>query len=213
MPSHWMTARALFFTLLLFSLPARAQDAPSGPLPRCAVCEREVPGLDQQGQHRGRTVHLCSGACAAAWHADPSAYFSRLQPRGAIFQESAHPRRVMPRGGFWLGLYVLVGLVFGAVTAYAAIHRRHSARTWFFAGLFFNVVGLAALLMRPMGTSGPNEPSGVPAGLRKVPLTHEPATCPTCGYANHPSGQRCNHCETPLTPTIRSEVEATEGRA
>ena len=209
MSSRPMTA--LFFVLLLFSFPARAQDSPSGPLPRCAVCEREVPDLDRERSHRGRTVYLCSDACAADWDTNPNAYFSRLQPRGALFQESAQPRPIMPHTGFWIGVYVLIGVLFGAITAYAAIHRRHPAKTWFFAGLFFNVFGLGALLLRPKGTGGPDEPEGVPAGLRKVPLTHAPIACPECGHGNHPSASVCNNCGAQLAPTVRSEVEAMEG--
>lgn len=215
MSTRWMTARAFVLLTLFLALAteAQAQDAPSSPLPRCAVCTREVPDLTRTREHRGREVYLCSDECADSWDADPSVYFARLQPRGALFQESAQPREMMPRGGFWIGIYVLIGLLFGALSAYTAIHRRQPAKTWFFAGLFLNVFALGALLLRPTGAKRDDEPEGVPGGLRKVPTTRTPTVCPQCGHENHPSATQCNLCGTALTPSVHSEVITAEARA
>lgn len=208
-----MTICIASWAFVLFSIlvgsSARGQESSS---PRCDVCQREIPNHDHDTIHRGRTVHLCSKECAAAFTADPEAYFAKLQPRGALFQESAQPQDMMPRGGFWFGVYVLMGLVFGAIAAYAAIHRGRPAGPWFFAGLFFNVWALAALLVRPTKSRagpGDQDPEGVPSGLRKVPVTRDPTTCPNCGLDNHPSARKCSHCGAELSPTAQSEVDVT----
>jgi hypothetical protein len=46
----------------------------------------------------------------------------------------------------------------------------------------------------------------IPEGLVKVPTTAAPATCPNCGYGNHPSAKVCAGCSGKLQPVMQSEV-------
>jgi ribosomal protein L40E len=72
-------------------------------------------------------------------------------------------------------------------------------------GMAFNVLAYIALAMKPKREL--TAVAGVPAGLRKIATTREPAPCPACGATNHPSAAKCLECGAALRPQTRSEVE------
>jgi hypothetical protein len=134
-------------------------------------------------------------------------YFAKLQPKGALFQEDMTEEEGTALGGiswgwFLFGTYVLVALLFGGMSGYAAIMKGLRPVPHFLIGLFFSVFGYLYVLTRPRISP----PGAVPAGLVKVPTTSPPARCPVCGFMNHPSAHRCAACRTELHPTIESEV-------
>ncbi|MFQ5654410.1 MAG: hypothetical protein ACE5GW_06735, partial [Planctomycetota bacterium] len=148
--------------------PPRATGAAPGKA--CLVCETPIAPGDPVIIHRGRRIHLHEGVCLEEWEENPGTYFREMQPRGALVQESAE-------AWFYLGLYVLSGLLFGAACACAAVNRGRPPFPWLVAGLLGNVVALAVLLSRPRGEP-PETPAGIPCGRAKVPATRAPARCP-----------------------------------
>lgn len=172
---------------------------------QCLVCGQRIFGLDVlELRYKGRTFHVAE-PMMADFQAEPERYFRKLQPRAALFDEEQVRQRPLASGWLVLGLYVLAGLLVGALTAYLAVGRARRPLAWFFGGLAGNVVALAALLALPRGDASAL-PAGVPPGLAKVPTTRSPVTCPACGGSNHPAAARCSTCGAALTPTAEAET-------
>ncbi len=170
----------------------------------CIACNKPVGPAGIQLQHRGRQVHVHAGVCHEHWEADRDALFTPLQARGALFDEEAMPATTGDYGWLYFGLYVLAGLLAGALCAFIAISRGRAGLPWFAAGLFLNVVAVVLVLTRPrLDTNA--LPAGIPRGFAKVPLTHTPTPCPQCGETNHPSASRCAGCGADLQPTATAE--------
>ena len=213
-PSSRSSTVALLLTLLLtltLSAPVSAADVETiettepGQRLSCLVCPKPIEGEHVVIEHRGRRVHLHPGDCVDVWHSDPDRYFRAMQPNAALFDEDAL-RGDDGNGWLYLGLYVLSALFCGGFCSYTAISRGRSAVEWFFLGLAFNVLAIAAVLLKPVVDTSAL-PAGIPAGLRKVPQTREPVRCPACGAEAHPSASRCAACGAALEPLVQSEVE------
>ena len=132
-------------------------------------------------------------------------YFSRLQPKGALFTEDMRKFKILSIGWFLFGIYVLIGLIFAALTSHAAVGKGLKPIPWFFAGFLFNVLGYLAIVTKKSEASG-----DIPEGFRKVPLTSQPSVCLGCGYENHPSAKNCSSCGVALNPREASEIENLE---
>ncbi len=133
---------------------------------------------------------------------NPEKYFARVQPKGALFTEEMKTSGQLALGWFFLGLYVMLGLIFAALTAHTAVTKGISPTPWFFAGLLANAFGYLILL-----TKKSKGGAGIPKGLRKVPTTMQPIICSECGNENHPSAKRCLGCGRPLLSQSESEVD------
>ena len=129
-------------------------------------------------------------------------YFSKLQPRSALFNESMGKPKNLSMGWFIFGIYILIGLFFAALTSHAAVGKGLKPIPWFFIGLLFNAFGYLAVMTKKSETT-----TNIPDGLVKVPLTSTPIICPGCGYQNHPSAKNCSGCGIPLEPKATSELE------
>ena len=129
-------------------------------------------------------------------------YFSKLQPKSALFTESMGKPTSLSMGWFIFGIYVLIGLIFAALTSHKAVGKGLRPIPWFFVGLLFNALGYLAVLTKKSEATG-----NIPEGFAKVPLTSAPSICPKCGYENHPSAKNCSSCGTGLSPETTSEVE------
>jgi hypothetical protein len=216
----WLCLAAGLAAVLAPAAPA-GQEPASGPAAReeswqvldrrpgrgeaCLVCGQRIFGEEVvEIRYRGRTFHVAA-PMVAEFEADPEAYFRRLQARAALFDESAVEARPVASGWLIVGLYILIGLVAGALCAYLAVGKALSPLPWFFAGLAGNVVALLALLARPAGDASAL-PAGVPPGLAKVATTREPVRCPVCGASNHPSAAACANCGSALVPTVQAET-------
>ena len=129
-------------------------------------------------------------------------YFSKLQPKSALFTESMGTSKNLSMGWFIFGIYLLVGLFFAALTSHTAVGKGLKPIPWFFIGLLFNAFGYLAVLMNKSEAT-----AYVPAGFAKVPLTSAPALCPGCGYENHPTAKNCSSCGKALNPQDKSEID------
>jgi len=170
----------------------------------CALCNRPIGADDPVYLVHGQRVAL-----HAAEMAEPGAaarlqtLLAQLRPRGAFIGAESAPAQ-LSAGWFLFGIYVLVGLLFGALCAHHALHTGYNPITWFFAGLVFSLPGYLVLLTRPKQEVV--APAGIPSGLRKIAATHAPAACPKCGTENHPSAAQCLGCGASLQPQLTSEV-------
>ncbi len=181
------------------------QEVPAREGEYCAICDAPVKSGDTAYEMDGHRIPVHSGACDEKFRAHPKLALAALQPRGAFL--GGEPMKQTPSTiWFYGGVYVLVGLIFGAVCAHRALGAGHNPFVWFFGGLALNVVGYAALLARGK-RSGLAAPAGIPRGLKKIATTYAPEPCAACGAANHPSATQCSDCGGKLTPRMASEVQ------
>lgn len=158
--------------------------------------------LDENGVafvYRGRRVSLHKDAIGV-FLAEPDRYFSRLQPKGALFQENQI--WFLSVSWLFLGVWMTLGLVCGAAASHIALRKGRSPGFWFAAGVALNVVALVTVLTRPSETD-----AALPSHLGKIPTTHAPVPCPSCDATNHPSASSCSSCGAQLSPTLESEVQ------
>jgi len=179
---------------------------PAKPGEYCTVSGVELTENDVALIVRGRRVPLCRTQVDTFLH-NQEKYFGTMQPKGALFQESLDAPESTALGGvswgwFLFGLYVLVALIFGGMSGYAAVSKGLPPIPHFFIGFFFSALGYMYVLSRPRKV----HEGEIPAGLVKVPVTSAPVPCPSCGYTNHPSAQHCAACHAELTPLVQSEV-------
>jgi len=172
----------------------------------CLACGRTIRE-DQQRcviRRERRRIELHVDHCLESWRDSADRLFGRVQAKGALF-DAAATSVLGPRWDvFAFSIYVLVGVVFGALTAYVAVDRGHHPVRWFFAGVLFNVLAFGAILLAGRGRHDAG-PEGVPPGLRKVPRTRTPRRCDECGTLVHPAADRCPKCGTALEPRADAE--------
>ena len=173
---------------------------------QCLVCGERIYGEDVvEIRYQGRTFHVAK-PLLGDFEGDPARYFAKLQARSALFdEESLAGPRPMALGWFWLGVYVLAGVICSAMCGYVAVCRALSPLPWFFAGLAGNVAGVVLVMFVPRGDESAL-PAGIPRGLCKVPTTLNPKACPSCRVTNHPCAERCGNCGSPLTPSAVAET-------
>ena len=169
----------------------------------CIVCDKAVAATDRVYEVEGQRVPVHMGACDNAFRRAPEHFLARLKPRGAFLGAEPNLGPNFSLGWFAFGIYVLLGLVFGAFCAYRAVNHALRPWPWFLAGFFLNVFGFLALVTRP---AGDRSMAGLPPGLVKVPTTYSPRVCPRCGEMNHPSATSCVGCGNKIEPLVTSEV-------
>ena len=180
-----------------------AEPQPARPGELCQICNEPVGQADVVYIVNGQRVPVHRGACLTSLQSRPQHFLAFLQPRGA-FLGSQEGGPGLSRFWFLFGVYVLLGLIFGALSAHRALHAGYSPLAWFGLGFLLNVIGYAALLARPKREVF--APAGVPAGLGKIAVTYAPQACPHCGYPNHPSASQCLGCGAPLKPAVVAET-------
>ena len=178
------------------------QKAPLKKGDRCLVCNVL---LDENGLgflYRGRrvTLHIQH---AQTFLDNPLHYFSKLQPRGALFQEDVL-RSPVNLGWLILGIWMVLGLVAAAFCTHTALRKGFPPVIWFFIGLVANLIGVLLVLRQP-----PVAQVDLPPRLGKIPVTAPPVRCPKCGAENHPSARQCTGCCAEMQPTMASEVTRT----
>ena len=204
-----------FVALCLLGAPLVALETPpGGPYPvvpakkgeRCIVCGAPLGKDDVALIIRGRRVPL-DRSMVDTFLADEEKYFAEKQPKAALFQEELTAPAGVAQGGiswawFLFGLYVLLSLIFGALSGYRAVSRGLQPIPYFFVGFFFNAPGYLYVLTRPSLVAK----GTVPAGFVKVPTTLAPQKCHMCGSDNHPAASKCSGCGAGLRPLSQSDV-------
>lgn len=204
----------LFVFLIFFFLPAPPSFSqytapikdnyprvPVQPGDHCTVSGQPLTPDDVALLVDGRRVPLKKDAIDI-FLSNQEKYFSKLQPKSALFTEDMGQPDSLSSGWFIFGIYVLIGLFFAALTSHKAVGKGLRPIPWFFIGLLFNVLGYFAVTTRKSKASG-----FIPEGFKKVPLTSEPSVCQNCGYENHPSAKNCSRCGFGLNPHETSEIE------
>jgi len=120
---------------------------------------------------------------------NPGKYFYQHMPKGALFTEELS--KTEPLSLFWLyfGIYIFIGLIFGALSAQKAVEKGFPVKFWFATGLLLNILAFCAVMAKKEA-----EHPDIPKGLHKIHHTVTPISCPECGYENHPSEKRCVDC-------------------
>lgn len=170
---------------------------------RCLLCNQPIHKGDLVYLVQGQRVPIHLEGCNDKFLAQPQHWLAQLKPRGA-FLGAGGEQRALSDAWFFVGFYVLLGLIFAALCAHQALHMGRSPFGWFAVGLLFNAFGYLFLLTWPKLEV--RAPAGVPRGLGKIPVTYAPQTCPMCGAANHPSAIACIDCGAKLSPAVDSEV-------
>lgn len=170
----------------------------------CALCNQPVEVSDPVYLVRGQRVPVHAAEMAAPDAGSRlKSVLALIRPRGAFIGAEPGPSDLSD-AWFFFGLYVLIGLLFGALAAHHALNAGHNPIAWFFAALVFNAFGYLALLTRPKREVV--APAGIPKGLGKIAATYSPQACPKCGATNHPSATQCLGCSAKLSPHMDSEV-------
>ena len=174
----------------------------------CLVCGRIHENGDHMVEYKGMDIPLCSAGCfehynEAVLNGKLDPITAKIEPRAALFQEDSNQKDPLTKSFFWLGYYVLLGLVFGGLASYLAVQRGSNPWSGFLLGFFLNVVGFILVRLKPK-----RKIPFYSEGLTKVPTTRSEIICPKCGHSNHPSAKKCIECDQKMKSPIRSEVQS-----
>ncbi len=189
---------------------ASAQEQPVLAAGHCIACGHATAGVATARpiDHSGRRVAACSDPCAEQFAANADALFARFEARGAWFDENA----VAAGSGaapsltrllsawFWLGSWIVLGLIGAAWSAYLALTKGLPPLPWLLRGLAFNVLAVIAVALK-------RSVAAAPPGLAKIAATAAPVDCRECGGPNHPAARRCVGCGAVLSATAESEAQ------
>jgi ribosomal protein L37E len=172
---------------------------------RCLIDREPTGPADPVYLVDGQRVALHWTHCYREFLKHPARYEALLKPGGGAFLFSEGYLSEISLGWLLLGLYVLLGLVFAALSAGHALAHGKPAVGAFFAGFFLNAAGYLYVCTRPSAKTGAEVMRG--KALWRIPTSYPPEACPRCGAANHPSAKVCAACGAVLTPRIASEVD------
>jgi cytochrome c553 len=167
----------------------------------CVVCNHPVGPDDDVYIVNGQRMPVHRGTCLAELESHLEKYKARMRPAGNFLGVEPDASTALTTRWLALGLYVLLGLVFAALSVNRAINSGQRPVPWFFAGFFLNVFAWAVLVARHRRIR-----SLAPKGLAKVPQTATPLACPGCGRLNHPAASTCLDCGRKLEPAAVSEA-------
>ncbi len=173
----------------------------------CLVCGGKHHNVDQVVKYKGMDLPLCSESCVAHFQAaqvkgELNAITGKIEPRGVLFQEDSTPKHPAKKITFWLGYFMLLGLVCGGMSAYIALQKGLPGFNHFLLGFFLNFIGIILVALKRAEVMRFHA-----EGLVKIPATHTEVVCPKCGHHLHPAAKRCNACNATMQPAVSSEVE------
>jgi hypothetical protein len=97
-----------------------------------------------------------------------------------------------------VGIVVLFWLLFGIVTAVAAVNRGRSGFSWFFVGLLLGPFGLILVLVMSSKQEPGNDTS--------LP-NYDTKTCPDCAEVIKWEARKCRFCGADINPESISSLE------
>lgn len=169
---------------------------------RCIVCNmklEEGKGLALLISGKRVTVDLDH---LEEFLANPSKYFTKLQPNVALYSKEAAQALHVGYGWFIFGVWVAFALIVAAICANIALRKGLPAYKWFFVGLITNVFGLFIITFK--SATGKID---LPRGYKKIEITESPVACSKCGSYNHPSAKKCNSCGNIMIAITDSELD------
>jgi len=170
----------------------------------CVVCNNPVGAHDRAYLIQGQRVAVHAGACDRAFRADPARWLKRVKPLGSFLGTEA-AEEALSHAWLYGGLYILLGLLFGALNARRALRASRNPLPGFSLGLFLNIFGY--IFWRVRFAKGETVVLlGAAPGRAKLAVTYSPVPCPRCGMNNHPSATYCLSCGAALSPQVTSEV-------
>jgi hypothetical protein len=155
----------------------------------CLVCGGMHNSADHVLIYKGMEFPLCSDSCVAHFQeaeakGELDGITGKIEPRSALFQEDSIPQRLTGKMTFWLGYFILLGLVCGGMSAYLAVQKGLSGFNYFLAGFLLNFIGILLVALKR------GEVMRFHAdGLVKIPVTHAEVVCPQCGHHLHPAAK------------------------
>ena len=155
---------------------AEAKRVPYKPGDICLACNNPIHEHDPVYVVNGQRIPIHQQEVSKDLPGQLKQLLALIQPRGA-FIGAQQAQRALSNIWFWSGLYILVGLVFGAFCAHRALQTGYGALGWFLAGLAINVFAFLALRMRPRREIV--APAGIPPGLGKIAATYSPEAMST----------------------------------
>lgn len=169
----------------------------------CVSCNHPVGEQDAVFLVRGRRLPIHLGELRADLGAQLTELAGRLEPQSALFQVS---ERNPARAILWLlgGSYVLMALIFAALSSQRAQKKGYSPSAWLALGLLFHVFAYAVLLALPGRKV--EAPAATPKGLGKTVAAGQPVPCACCGKLNDPSTPNCADCGGTLVARVSSGV-------
>jgi len=169
---------------------------------RCIVCDIPIKagrGLDLLIKGRRVTIDLDH---VQEFLTNKVKYYSKFEPKGALFQESAILPHALKSGWFILGFWIFSTFIIAAVCCSIAMKKGFPATSWFFWGFLLHVFGLIWILSE--------KSQMLDSSVRtfgKISLTSHPIQCPSCRAFNHPAAEKCSQCQSALAPRTESEVK------
>ena len=192
------------------SIASAQPDAPEplpsddGSLPssmHCPVEGHEVRDRQYGVLWNGRRYYLGTELCQEKFLEDPEYYAREIEPRAALFRSQNPSSPSMGAPMLALSVLFVVGLVAGGFSSYVAVQKGYSGVHWFAYGVLLNVLAVFAIARkepRPVGFRRD--------GLAKMPVTHAPVPCESCGRENHPAAAQCSGCGRALSPTVEGDT-------
>ena len=168
---------------------------------RCIICDipiKEGTGLALLIKGRRVTIDLDH---FQEFITNQAKYFAKLEPHGALFQESAVLPHAMKYGWFIAGLWIFTALISAAICCNVALKKGLRASPWFFRGLLFHFMGIVWVTLIKSTAQDRTIPT-----FGKIPKTSKPVKCPTCQALNHPAARQCSKCHSELIPIQESEI-------
>ena len=168
---------------------------------RCIICDipiKEGTGLALLIKGRRVTIDLDH---FQEFIRNQAKYFAKLEPHGALFQESAVLSQAVNYGWFITGLWIFSALIAAAICCTIALKKGLRASPWFFRGLLLNFLGIIWITIKKSAAQDQTIPA-----FGKIPETSQPVKCPKCQALNHPAASKCSKCHSDLTPIQESEV-------
>lgn len=148
--------------LIVAALSLMAQEVRIlGPFPAkdgetCIVCNMRVTPQDKAYIIDGKRVAVMA-AMEEEFLRDPLRYVTSFRPEGTVLTTQ---QRALTSNYVWLGVFALIGLMFGSACAHMAAAKGLSKWQWFVLGFWFSVPAVLTLAGRPMAAVAPEAREG-----------------------------------------------------
>jgi hypothetical protein len=145
---------------------------------------------------------------------------------------------VFPNSIFYIGLYIVIGLILAPLASHLAILRGYKGYFWYVIAFISNIFAVIGTLFNPPKPSILLSDRGISCGgrnengpglkklgimvfppwkqvvnewkLTRPPLTYVEVKCRLCETPHHPGASSCSSCKNTLEPLLRPESERVQ---